>query len=232
MKIFKFAILLPLLAGVSASMGCERSPNSQVWLKARFENEQTMLGYLRPVLYSAQMAARINFYGSCYGRATENIPFPSTSVHRPLANASGMAAVQQIYGNDKNVVIYEIGKKIIGIDIGNVPKDILGIKLTYFTLTPMGQYNPNEAIIDMMNLNQMLRATHKLNAHAKQSFTNMIEVRPAAGLPHLPGGFENETFGSVLNLVASTFKGIVVYGDCTYPDGTRLYDAYFTGLEH
>jgi hypothetical protein len=44
------------------------------------------------------------------------------------------------------------------------------------------------------------------------------------GAPHLPPLMTNVTVDDALDSVAQTFKGIVLYGACTQPDGKELFD--------
>jgi hypothetical protein len=55
---------------------------------------------------------------------------------------------------------------------------------------------------------------------------NEIMVQPAEGLPHLPSTMTNVTMDKALDMVARTFRGVVIYGACTEP---HLYRIDFTG---
>jgi hypothetical protein len=50
---------------------------------------------------------------------------------------------------------------------------------------------------------------------------------PVEGAPHLPRLTQNLTADEALDLVATTFKGIVLYGICTLPDGKGLFQVDF-----
>src|SRR3984957_5876809 len=47
-------------------------------------------------------------------------------------------------------------------------------------------------------------------------------AQPADGLPHLPGVITNVTVDQALDLVAKTFRGIVLYEFCTPPNQFQI----------
>jgi hypothetical protein len=49
--------------------------------------------------------------------------------------------------------------------------------------------------------------------------------QPAEGRPHLPGVITNVTMDQALDLVAKTFRGIVLYEFCTPLDQYEIYFA-------
>jgi hypothetical protein len=48
-------------------------------------------------------------------------------------------------------------------------------------------------------------------------------VEPREGLPHLPETIQNMTVDQALDVIARTFKGIVIYGECARSNGERSF---------
>lgn len=57
-----------------------------------------------------------------------------------------------------------------------------------------------------------------LHIRAVNRVMNMIVVKPADGLPHLPNVMVSVTVDQVLDLIAKTFRGAIVYKACAPPD--------------
>lgn len=49
-------------------------------------------------------------------------------------------------------------------------------------------------------------------------------------LPHLPASLKNVTMGQALDLVATTFGGIVMYQTCVEPSGKRFVSLNFVAV--
>ncbi|HEV2289678.1 MAG TPA: hypothetical protein VGR81_12060 [Candidatus Acidoferrales bacterium] len=71
----------------------------------------------------------------------------------------------------------------------------------------------------------------KLGLRVPLQLSEQLLATPAPGLPHLPAEMKDVTVNQILNSIAVTFKGIVIYGTCTHPNGGGLIQIRFTGLE-
>ncbi|MGA7080677.1 MAG: hypothetical protein WBQ43_20140 [Terriglobales bacterium] len=96
---------------------------------------------------------------------------------------------------------------------------------------PIAQYNPTLAIGAVENSEEVKAALAKLGLRAPVLLSEQLLAKPSSGLPHLPAVMKNITFGQVLDSIAVTFHGMVVYGTCVQSDGKGLLEIDFVGLE-
>jgi hypothetical protein len=59
---------------------------------------------------------------------------------------------------------------------------------------------------------------HNLHIRTPTHLVNMILVRPADGLPHLPNVITDATVDQILDIIAKTFRGTILYKTCAPPD--------------
>jgi hypothetical protein len=69
---------------------------------------------------------------------------------------------------------------------------------------------------------------HELKLRPMMRVTDMILVQPAGGLPHLPGVLTDLTVDQALDVVAKTFRVIVLYGFCP---SSAQYDVDVKGAD-
>lgn len=205
----------------------EASPSTQVISQSEGgKNENAILRYLLPVLKSDEKAGRLYYRATCQPDNNYPIPFPKISVHPPSKSSTGLAAVREIFQNDKNVSVMEGQPGIISIWIGKAPDAILQTKISLLTLKPIAQYNYSIAFVAIENSKEVRAAMLEHGLRVPSTLINDILVQPAKGLPHLPSTMTNVTMDQALDMVARTFRGVVIYGACTEP---RLYKIDFTG---
>jgi hypothetical protein len=192
-------------------------------------NEDTVLRYLRRVASSSDTAIRVYYLGACGPSAEDPVPFPFTKVQPPSAGKTGLAAVREIFNNDTNVTVTE-DAGIIRIRIGTVPTDILRTKLSLLNLDSIAQYNPNQAIIAINNTSEMEAATRALGLSSVGSASSSRTL-PSEELPHLPASIKNMTVEQILDLIAKTWDGPVIFGACTVPRTEGGAKPFFIGSE-
>ncbi|HZW87311.1 MAG TPA: hypothetical protein VFF41_07635 [Gallionella sp.] len=190
-------------------------------------NVDAILKYLWPALKSAKKAGRIYYYAACQPNDNDPVQFPRISAQPPSISNTGLAAVQEMFEKDKSVKVTEGQPGIISIRIGNVPDAILRTKISLLALQPRDQYNDFLALRAIENTKEVQAAMRKRGVRTVSPIViNMIMVEPAEGAPHLPSSMTNVTVDQALDLVAKTFRGIVLYGACMRPS---LYKIDFTG---
>jgi hypothetical protein len=194
---------------------------------ASAHNEKAVLKYLRPVLRSAGKAARVYYAARCYDKDGDPVAFPQMQVGPPSRGKTGSGAVREIFENDKDVTVTEDPSGMIRIMVGKVPSAILQTRIRSLTLKPTQRYNPEEAIIAIESTKDVEDAMRKLGFEKPLVIWGLQVVEPAKGLPHLPVSMKDVTMDQALDLVAKTFRGIVVYGACAGPNGARLYFVEF-----
>jgi hypothetical protein len=70
----------------------------------------------------------------------------------------------------------------------------------------------------MENAPEVQSAMRELNIRIPARPLSIGIAQPADGLPHLPSVITNVTMDQALDLVAKTFRGIVLYEFCSPPD--------------
>jgi hypothetical protein len=190
------------------------------------KNENEILKYLLPALKSSGKAGRIYYLATCQPDDKYPIPFPQIRVQPPSRSKAGLAAIREIFQNEKNVRVTEDRPGVISIWIGDVPDAILHTNISFLTLKPIAQYNYPIAFAAIEKSKEVRSAMLELGLRVPPTLINEILVQPAEGLPHLPSTMTNVTMDKALDLAAITFRGVVIYGACTEP---RLYRIDFTG---
>jgi hypothetical protein len=175
--------------------------------------------YLRPVMKSIGGAARINYAGVCPGQ--NKLLFPTVDVQPPSQGSTGITAVRQIFQNDRQVTVTQDRPAMFRITIGSVSTSALQTKIPALTLTSASQYTPMSAVVAISNALQTYAVEHLERA---STVIDIIVRAREKGAPHLPPLMQNVTVDDALDSVARTFKGIVLYGACTQPDGKELFD--------
>ena len=187
------------------------------------------MDYLKPVLRSAGKVARIYYSGACKEGHVYGALFPPIDVQAPLGNDTGFDAVRDIFRNEVDVSVAAGQDGIIRIVIGRVPVSILNTQIAVLSFVPSQQYSFNPALWRITDSNEVSAAERKLGVSASEPpVRTSLLMEPAEGLPHLPASMTNVTLDQALDVVATTFEGIIFYGTCTEPD---RYVIYFEKLE-
>jgi hypothetical protein len=180
-------------------------------------NEREVLKYLWPALDYGEKVGRVYYSAACQLDPNVAAAFPRLDVRPPSNGKTGVAAIREIFRNEKDVSVKETDSGIIRVRIGSVPDAVLRVKISNLALSPEEQYNYWLAIFKIQDAQEVRFAMQELGIRVPVRVTNMLIVQPAVGLPHLPGEIKNVTMDQALDLVAKTFKGIVVYQFCTPP---------------
>jgi hypothetical protein len=195
-------------------------------------NEDAVLKYLRPALNSAGKAGRLYYRGACQQESGDPIPFPLIETRLPSRGETGLAAVREIFQNDKDVTVTEGLSGIIRIRIAETSTEILETKISLLTLNRMEQYNPGDAISAIERTKEVEAAMRKFGLRLPLNLGG-LESLPTNMRPHLSPSMKNVTVDQALDSIAKTFRGIVVYGECAEPaepGGARLFDIDFAAV--
>ena len=181
--------------------------------------------------------------------------FPKINVHEPSKDVSGLAAVRQIFQGDLNVEVTENPIGIIRVRIGNITDEILNTIISHLSFVPNGGYNhfqqlweriaqrdksrekpiigppgeydPRSAVDEIERSDEVQAAQHKLNLREGTGIIHHGVNPPDKGEPYLSASLDHVTLDGALDVVAQTFKGIVMYGSCAKQ--RPYYAVYFTG---
>lgn len=224
----KLNLVLLILAGTLADFSASEPTPAEAGLREVSKGDKdTVLKYLRRVASSSDIAIRLYYLGDCGPNDEEPIPFPLIKVEAPSKGTTGLASVRAIFENDKNVTVTEEAG-IIRIWIGKVPTEILRTKLSSLNLDPIEQYNPNQAIIAINNTKEMEAAMRSLGLSPVWSASSSRTL-PAKDLPCLPAAVKDVTVEQILDVMAKTWDGPVIYGACAVPTDASGKRRFFIG---
>jgi hypothetical protein len=194
------------------------------------ENEDSILRYLRPTLRAAGYAGRVYYSGACKTEGLEFVAFPQVDVHPPKGN-SALDAVREMFRGDADIQVVEEPHKIISVTVGKPLITLLDTRIPLFKMVPIAQYNPTVAIGAVENTEEMKAAMAKLDLRVPLQLSAQLLAKPSPGLPHLRAEMRDVTVDQLLDSIAATFQGIVVYGTCVQSDGKGLLEIDFVGLD-
>ena len=210
------AVVLAIsLTGIRAA---EPSPDSGLRPDERFE--QTVLGYLRQPILAAKKVGRLYYVVPCKNPDHDfPAPFPEVKAQAALNGHIDLEAVREIFRDDKRVAVSEETDGIIRIHIGEVPAAILKTKIPILRLKPIQQYDPAWATMALTDSKAVQVAMRKLGLKEAPFVFSLASNLPAKPAPHLPTVLKNVTLDQALDMVAKTFRVVVVFGECT--DGIK-----------
>ena len=107
-----------------------------------------------------------------------------------------------------------------------MPEEILRARISILNLNQDAQYSGAMAIAKIESSPEVQAAMQKLGIGGRSRSISIILEPPAEGRPHLPPSIENLTMDQALDVVARTFRGVVLYGACTQPN---LYEIDLVG---
>jgi hypothetical protein len=234
----KFLIAVLIGCGTLICFGAPASPTDQETSReASKRNFDAVWKYLKPAIFNSDKAVRLYYQAVCHVTKDfvnqEPVPFPLTKVQAPSKGKTGLAAIRDIFKNDKNVAVREDSGGIIRVWIGKVPTAILQTKLTVVALEPMDQYNPNDALGTILQTKEMDAAMRSLRFRTPPTSAGTV-AEPMNGLPHLPASIRNVSVEQAIDKIAKTWagEGIVIYGACTEPtesNGDKLFCLDYAG---
>jgi hypothetical protein len=219
-----FSVLLSLLV----VQGLRASPSSPAISYEQSErNEKNLLKYLWPVLKASGKAGRVYYRGVCGHGTSPWVAFPSIDAEEVTSGKAGLGAVRDIFRNNPSVEVSEDGAGVVDVRIGRVSDAILRTEIATLSLSPLGQYNDEFSLLDIEYTPEVQIAMRRLRIQIPEApVLNMIVVQPDEKLVHAPALMREITMDRSLDVVATTFKGIVLYGACTQP---RRYNLDFVG---
>jgi len=179
-------------------------------------NDAKVIPYLRQYLTEVGAVGRLYYDSPCRGRSSGNLPFPDLGL-KPATAAKGLEAISQLFRNEKDVAVSESRSRIVSVAVGLPQTQILRTKMTHIYFTLSARYNPYLAILAIEAHPSLVAANRALGIQPDNRVVDILVTPPLEGLPHLPDSMNDVTLDQALDSVATTFKGIVVYGTCPHP---------------
>jgi len=215
-------LLTTLIAVACALPGAWAAPkDDSAWYLESQQNEGAAMQYLWRVLRSARKSGRVNFPAYCPPADGDRMVFPKIAVQPPPEGTSGLAAVQGIFPNNKDILVGEDADGIIRVTIGHVSEAVLHTPIAKLAFDPTSQYNEWAAIDFIVWSDEVQKAMSDLKLRTPIKVYGIPVIGPDESRPHLPALVSNVTMDQALNLVTKTFDGIVLYGAC---ENSNLYD--------
>lgn len=181
-----------------------------------------ILKRMRPALESAGGTSRLYYSIPCKD-GEHIIGFPKLRLRLGSHKKTGVAAVQDLFANDKNVTVSKASSGIVRITVGNASRNLLNTRIRLLKLKPHERYNPIAALLAIEANESVEEAARKLGLQLPTMVVSEHQVDPAAGIPHLPAVLRDLTLDQALDAVARTFKGLVIYGECEGDGRSRFF---------
>lgn len=188
-------------------------------------NETVALKYLWWSFKHARRGGRLYYsVADCDGEPWK-FPFPEIHIRRPTINTADVATVRAMFARDARVKVTD-NNGTIRIKFGEIPMTILRTRITKINFSPEDQYNAELAVLAIEHAPEVQLRMHELGIHTLELPMNMLIEEPAPGRVHLPPAMKSITMDKALDVVATTFNGLVETGYCR---NKRLIDNNFTG---
>jgi hypothetical protein len=184
-----------------------------------------MLRYLWSALDYGDTVGRIYYRGSCELDDHLGASFPPLDIQPPPRGGRGVGSVRDIFRHEQHISVKEADPGVIRVRVGSVPDAILRVRISNLVLSPVEQYNYWPAIFKIENAPEVRSAMQELGIRIPVRVINIQIAQPADGLPHLPGAITNVTMDQALDLIAKTFRGIILYKFCAQPEQYEIYFA-------
>lgn len=187
--------------------------------------EGIVLDSVWPLLESERKVARIYYRAVCPSEESYPLIFPRVDVTPPTMQPDALERIRSVFiGSQDLVTVTEPETGVIKIRIGSVSGSILRTRISKLDLDLISQYNAQFAIFAIEKAPEIRKAMSTLNLRIPARLNNILMSTPDATRPHLPAHLSDLTMDEALDLVAKTWGGIVVYGECGRPD---MFDIYF-----
>jgi hypothetical protein len=186
-------------------------------------NADNVLNCFRSALATLKLVGRIDYQAVCLSQPTR-LSFPSIDTHALSHGENGLIAFQQMFNGDKDVAVTEVYPGVIRIGIGHVPESLLQTKISNLTITADEQ-SDYHAVLRALRSNEAVKAEIKRLGF---QHANYIDIYPTSLLPsrqpQFPLSMHHVSVEQVLDRIALTFKGVVLYGAC---ENRHLYEFFF-----
>jgi hypothetical protein len=231
MKNIRTAIMLALFAKATLLLESQNAMVNQTAPPVINQPDETyIVEHIQSALSSTQYSVRLYFHGVCNADGENRLVFPSSTVLPTTGNEKGIAAIREMFRDDQNVVVSVDSSNVVRIYIGHVYRQILDTNLSSLKLTTFAQYNPDGpgGAIELLESAQPVQAAMQdLGTRQEPAFYIGLDQPALRKRPHLPPSISDITLDQALDVVARTFPGVVVYGECGNHDKSHTIDIKF-----
>jgi hypothetical protein len=176
-------------------------------------DESAIAQYLQPAVATGT-SVRFSYVARCNG-ASGFPAIPPIHLNTPSSRLTGIDAVRSTFASDRDVTVTEGRDGVAKVSVGKVPTDFLRTRVTLLRLQRIDQYNPSKVLDALESTREFENAAKSLGIAMVPLLGVQLLQEPDEHAPHVPAVFHDVTIDQVLDLVAKTFTGIVLYGVCT-----------------
>ncbi len=110
---------------------------------------------------------------------------------------------------------------IIVVSSDSIDRGLLQTRMQRVNLSETEQYDPNDALLAILGTNEV---RDYMNQHSMSLAPqlNGLRAAPSPELPHVAPHFDDLTVEQFERTIVKIFPGIVIYQECSMPDGQRL----------
>jgi len=231
MKNIRTLIMLALFTQATVLLESQKTMGNQTPPPVTNQPDETyIIGRIQAARSSTQFAVRLYYHGACDLDERNDLLFPSVTVLPVAGNEKGVAAVREMFRNDKNVLVSVDSSNEVRVYIGHVYQPVLDTALSSIELTTTARYNPGGpgGAIDLLESAAPVQAAMRgFGMHQEPAFYIGLEQPPIRKRPHLPPTISGVTLDQALDAISRTFPGVVVYGECENRDKSHIIDIRF-----
>lgn len=229
-KLLVGSLAVSFLAGCQQSTGLASRAKRKAIIDRHARNEALVLRKLSALLAVNRRVGRLYFSGRpAGGSRVQTFPwgtgpalFPSLRLQREHNRVHGLAAVRALFAGDRNVRVKNGGPHLVRVYIGSVSDTALNMRISALRLGRADRYSPDSAILAIEYNRQLCTALQKIGYSFPVAYMDFLSSLPSRNLPSLPPVMEDVTLDQVLDRIARTFNGIVIYSQCDAPNGGHL----------
>ena len=184
------------------------------------ENRNRLWGAVKSALYGTDVAVRVNYQSHCElnkGFLPEPIPFPKVPVFEPPASSSEIDRLRLMFSDAEDVEVAVKPSGVIETTVGDVSRELLETKINRLDFTEDAQYNAPTALYEIQETPDffMKKEALGLRRGGAWEMSTLLAVADDM-LPSLPATLDDVTVDEALDLVATTFDFITIFGICEH----------------
>jgi hypothetical protein len=193
-------------------------------------NQDRLARELRPMLKASGGAGRLYVRSKCLGQSGNLLFFPRIDIKFGSNRKTGIAGIQGLLDNNKEVKIAERQPGLAGIWIGTVSNDLLSTRIHLIEFGPRQRYNYYDAIEAIVGAKEIQEKMRDLQMDELTSFASYPILDPDPRLRCLPESMTNLTMDEALDQVARAFGGLVIYKECSGEKPMRIFSVDFEAI--
>jgi hypothetical protein len=175
---------------------------------------------------SSHQGVEVRLHGSCASGAVP-IDIPSITWQDPVRARDAAVAIRDALRANEQLSVARVSRHVIVVKDAGVRNEVLDTRIRTLELNSES-WSPTMIVMIAIRSQEVQETMRQKGI--KTPISNGGLAGGVRGL-HMPRRIENATLGEVFNAVLRKFGGIVLYDDCSSPDGKALlYVHYYYNL--